>query len=162
MSLSSYVLAARLEQVAAAASERLLVMSGGRYTLVHCDDAERGRGRSGLALRVVDSWTGRRRDTASLSGGESFYTSLALALGLADVVTAEAGALPSRRSSSTRVSARSTTTRSRRSWTSSTGCAAAAGWWGSSATSPTCATGSRRGSRSSRTRSGSTLRQAVA
>jgi exonuclease SbcC len=91
MSLSSYVLAARLEQVAAAASERLQVMSGGRYSLEHCDETERGRGRSGLALRVVDGWTGRRRDTASLSGGESFYTSLALALGLADVVTAEAG-----------------------------------------------------------------------
>ncbi len=91
MSLSSYVLAARLEQVAAAASERLLAMSGGRYSLEHCDEAERGRGRSGLSLRVVDGWTGRRRDTASLSGGESFYTSLALALGLADVVTAEAG-----------------------------------------------------------------------
>ena len=40
---------------------------------------------------MVDGWTGRQRDTASLSGGESFYTSLALALGLADVVTAEAG-----------------------------------------------------------------------
>ena len=91
MSLSSYVLAARLEQVAAAASERLQLMSAGRYALVHCDAAERGRGRSGLALRVVDAWTGRQRDTASLSGGESFYTSLALALGLADVVTAEAG-----------------------------------------------------------------------
>jgi exonuclease SbcC len=91
MSLSSYVLAARLEQVAAAASERLQVMSGGRYSLEHCDEAERGRGRSGLSLRIVDGWTGRRRDTASLSGGESFYTSLALALGLADVVTAEAG-----------------------------------------------------------------------
>jgi exonuclease SbcC len=91
MSLSSYVLAARLEQVAAAASERLQVMSGGRYSLEHCDEAERGRGRSGLSLQVVDGWTGRRRDTASLSGGESFYTSLALALGLADVVTAEAG-----------------------------------------------------------------------
>jgi exonuclease SbcC len=91
MSLSSYVLAARLEQVAAAASERLQVMSGGRYSLEHCDEAERGRARSGLSLRVVDGWTGRRRDTASLSGGESFYTSLALALGLADVVTAEAG-----------------------------------------------------------------------
>jgi exonuclease SbcC len=91
MSLSSYVLAARLEQVAAAASERLQAMSGGRYSLVHCDEAERGRGRSGLSLRVVDGWTGRQRDTASLSGGESFYTSLALALGLADVVTAEAG-----------------------------------------------------------------------
>ena len=91
MSLSSYVLAARLEQVAAAASERLQLMSAGRYALVHCDEAERGRGRSGLALKVVDAWTGRQRDTASLSGGESFYTSLALALGLADVVTAEAG-----------------------------------------------------------------------
>ncbi|HVN11880.1 MAG TPA: SbcC/MukB-like Walker B domain-containing protein, partial [Kineosporiaceae bacterium] len=91
MSLSSYVLAARLEQVAAAASQRLLAMSSGRYSLEHCDEAGRGRGRSGLSLRVVDGWTGRHRDTASLSGGESFYTSLALALGLADVVTAEAG-----------------------------------------------------------------------
>jgi exonuclease SbcC len=91
MSLSSYVLAARLEQVAAAASERLQVMSAGRYSLVHCDEAERGRGRSGLSLRVVDGWTGQQRETTTLSGGESFYTSLALALGLADVVTAEAG-----------------------------------------------------------------------
>jgi exonuclease SbcC len=91
MSLSAYVLAARLEQVAEAASLRLAAMSGGRYTLVHSDEADRGRGRAGLALRVVDGWTGRHRDTATLSGGESFYTSLALALGLADVVTAEAG-----------------------------------------------------------------------
>jgi exonuclease SbcC len=66
-------------------------MSGGRYTLVHSDDLERGRVRSGLSLRVVDEWTGAHRETASLSGGEAFYTSLALALGLADVVTAEAG-----------------------------------------------------------------------
>jgi exonuclease SbcC len=91
MSLSAYVLAARLEQVAHAASERLAAMSGGRYTLVHSDDLERGRVRSGLSLRVVDEWTGAHRETASLSGGEAFYTSLALALGLADVVTAEAG-----------------------------------------------------------------------
>ena len=149
MSLSSYVLAARLEQVAAAATERLLAMSGGRYSLVHCDDAERGRGRSGLALRVVDGWTGRRRDTASLSGGESFYTSLALALGLADVVTAEAGGADRRdplRRRGLRLARRRHARR--RSWTCSTGCAAAAGWSGSSATSPTCATGSRRGSRS--------------
>jgi len=66
-------------------------MSGQRYKLVQVDEPERGRGRSGLGLRVVDSWTGLARDTASLSGGESFYTSLALALGLADVVAAEAG-----------------------------------------------------------------------
>lgn len=90
MRLESYVLAARLEQVAAAATARLSRMSGGRYTLVH-SDARGGRGRSGLGLHVVDAWTGRERDTATLSGGETFFASLALALGLADVVTDEAG-----------------------------------------------------------------------
>jgi DNA repair protein SbcC/Rad50 len=91
MSLSAYVLAARLEQVAEAASLRLLQMSGGRYALTHTDAVQRGRGRSGLGLMVLDGWTGLTRDTASLSGGETFYTSLALALGLADVVSAESG-----------------------------------------------------------------------
>ncbi|MEU6733634.1 SMC family ATPase [Streptomyces physcomitrii] len=90
MRLESYVLAGRLEQVAAAASRRLTRMSSGRYTLVHSDDRS-GRGRSGLGLHVVDAWTGRARDTATLSGGETFFASLALALGLADVVTEEAG-----------------------------------------------------------------------
>ncbi|MGV9291761.1 AAA family ATPase [Streptomyces sp. NPDC003719] len=90
MRLESYVLAARLEQVAAAATARLQRMSSGRYTLVHSDDRT-GRGRSGLGLHVVDAWTGRERDTATLSGGETFFASLALALGLADVVTDEAG-----------------------------------------------------------------------
>ena len=91
MSLNSYVLAARLEQVAAAASERLIAMSDGRYTLEHTD-AKAARGaKSGLGLEVVDEWTGQRRDTATLSGGESFMASLALALGLADVVQQEAG-----------------------------------------------------------------------
>ncbi len=91
MSLSAYVLAARLEQVAVAASARLTRMSSGRYTLVHTAEAGRGRGRGGLHLRVLDAWTGAERDPATLSGGESFAASLALALGLADVVTAEAG-----------------------------------------------------------------------
>lgn len=90
MRLESYVLAARLEQVAAAATARLRHMSAGRYTLVHSDDRS-GRGRSGLGLHVVDAWTGRERDTATLSGGETFFASLALALGLADVVTDETG-----------------------------------------------------------------------
>ncbi|MFD4631020.1 AAA family ATPase [Streptomyces sp. NPDC058284] len=90
MRLESYVLAARLEQVAAAATVRLRSMSSGRYTLVHSDDRT-GRGRSGLGLHVVDAWTGRERDTSTLSGGETFFASLALALGLADVVTDEAG-----------------------------------------------------------------------
>ncbi|WP_328722995.1 SMC family ATPase [Streptomyces sp. NBC_00247] len=90
MRLESYVLAARLEQVAAAATVRLQRMSGGRYTLVHSDARTGGR-RAGLGLHVVDAWTGRERDTATLSGGETFFASLALALGLADVVTDEAG-----------------------------------------------------------------------
>ena len=90
MTLLSFVLAARLEEVAAAASERLLKMTSGRYSLVHTD-ARRGAVRSGLGLLACDSWTGVDRDTSTLSGGETFLASLALALGLADVVTAEAG-----------------------------------------------------------------------
>ncbi|MYW07004.1 SMC family ATPase, partial [Streptomyces sp. SID2563] len=90
MRLESYVLAARLEQVAAAATARLQRMSSGRYQLVHSDARTGGR-RAGLGLHVIDAWTGRERDTATLSGGETFFASLALALGLADVVTDEAG-----------------------------------------------------------------------
>jgi exonuclease SbcC len=94
MSLSSYVLGERLRQVVDAANERLGHMSGGRYLLRH-DLAKtagsRSRSGGGLGLRVYDGWTGVERDPATLSGGESFVTSLALALGLADVVTAEAG-----------------------------------------------------------------------
>ncbi len=92
MPLSSFVLAARLEEVATAASGRLSAMSGGRFTLVH-DAGERRdrRRRAGLGLLVEDAWTGRRRDTATLSGGETFQAALSLALGLADVVTAESG-----------------------------------------------------------------------
>ncbi|MEV7679784.1 SMC family ATPase [Streptomyces sp. NPDC088341] len=91
MRLESYVLAARLEQVAAAATVRLQRMSSGRYALVHSDARAGGLRRSGLGLQVIDAWTGSARDTATLSGGETFFVSLALALGLADVVTDEAG-----------------------------------------------------------------------
>ncbi|MGB8651950.1 MAG: SbcC/MukB-like Walker B domain-containing protein, partial [Mycobacteriales bacterium] len=91
MTLTSFVLAARLEEVAAAASVRLLRMSQGRYSLVHTDGAARGGVRSGLGLLARDSWSGQDRDTSTLSGGETFLASLALALGLADVVSAEAG-----------------------------------------------------------------------
>jgi exonuclease SbcC len=93
MTLSSFVLAARLEEVAEAASQRLLKMTAGRYSLVHTD-ARRGGGRAGLGLLACDSWTGVDRDTSTLSGGETFLASLALALGLADAVTAEAAGTP--------------------------------------------------------------------
>ncbi|MEP6649989.1 MAG: AAA family ATPase [Lapillicoccus sp.] len=91
MRLTAFVLAARLEKVAALANERLRVMGDGRYQLAHSDDLAAGGRRSGLGLVVRDQWTGQVRDTASLSGGESFMASLALALGLADAVREEAG-----------------------------------------------------------------------
>ncbi len=93
MTLSAYVLAARLEEVAEAASHRLRAMTQGRYALVHTDVAS-GNGRSGLRLLVSDAWTGQDRDTSTLSGGETFLASLALALGLAEVVTAAAAGAP--------------------------------------------------------------------
>ncbi|MBF6174417.1 AAA family ATPase [Nocardia blacklockiae] len=93
MSLRSYVLAARLEEVALAGSVRLRRMSGGRYEFVHTDAAgPRGR-RGGLGLDVRDDYTGAVRPAKTLSGGETFMASLALALGLADVVAAESGGL---------------------------------------------------------------------
>ncbi len=91
MRLQSFVLAARLEQVADVASRRLQDMSGGRYTFLHSDAQGRHGARGGLGLDVFDEYTGVRRPTKTLSGGESFMASLALALGLADVVTAETG-----------------------------------------------------------------------
>ncbi|WP_017612697.1 AAA family ATPase [Nocardiopsis salina] len=93
--LSAYVLAARLEQVVAAANDRLATMSDGRYELRYTVDKAAGDGRArsagGLGMRVLDAWTGVERDPATLSGGETFFSSLALALGLGDVAGAEAG-----------------------------------------------------------------------
>jgi exonuclease SbcC len=91
MRLSAYVLAARLEQVVSAANERLQSMSGDRYQLVHTTQRGVSDRRGGLGLEVSDAWTGESRDPATLSGGETFLASLALALGLADVVAFEAG-----------------------------------------------------------------------
>jgi DNA repair protein SbcC/Rad50 len=91
MRLSAYVLAFRLSQVVAAANERLAAMSDQRYALEHTGRAGAGETRGGLSLLVRDEWSGESRDPATLSGGETFVVSLALALGLADVITHEAG-----------------------------------------------------------------------
>lgn len=91
MRLSSFVLAARLENVARLANERLAVMGEGRYRLQHSDELAARGARSGLGLEVLDLWTGQSRATSTLSGGEAFMASLALALGLADAVREEAG-----------------------------------------------------------------------
>ena len=91
MRLSAYVLAYRLSQVVAAANARLAGMSDQRYSLEHVGRRGAGESRGGLSLVVRDDWSGESRDPATLSGGETFVVSLALALGLADVVAHEAG-----------------------------------------------------------------------
>ena len=91
MRLSAYVLSERLRQVVAAANERLVAMTDERFTLEQADERGAGEQRGGLSLRVRDEWSGKQRDPATLSGGETFIVSLALALGLADTVSHEAG-----------------------------------------------------------------------
>ena len=91
MRLSAYVLSERLRQVVAAANERLGDMTDQRYSLEQADEKGAGEQRGGLSLRVRDDWNGKHRDPATLSGGETFLVSLALALGLADTVSHEAG-----------------------------------------------------------------------
>jgi len=91
MRLSTFVLAARLERVVELANERLARMGDGRFALIHDDSLARGGARSGLGLLVRDEWSGTTRAPTTLSGGESFMASLALALGLADVLRESVG-----------------------------------------------------------------------
>ncbi len=93
MDLETFVLAAELEQIVAAANLRLDEMSAGRYRLAHTDALAARNAASGLGLEVVDAYTGQARPAQSLSGGETFLASLALALGLAQVVTDRAGGI---------------------------------------------------------------------
>ncbi|XBH21101.1 SMC family ATPase [Jonesiaceae bacterium BS-20] len=92
LTLQTFVLLKRFEDVIVMANERLVSISDGRYELERSDDRETGGGnRLGLALKIIDHDLDEPRDPKTLSGGETFYVSLCLALGLADVVTAETG-----------------------------------------------------------------------
>lgn len=93
MNLETFVLAAELEEIVDAANLRLADMSGGRYQLRHTDALVARGAASGLGIVVFDAFTGQTRPARSLSGGETFLSSLALALGLAEVVTARAGGI---------------------------------------------------------------------
>ncbi|MDQ1135802.1 exonuclease SbcC [Microbacterium sp. SORGH_AS 1204] len=93
MTLETFVLAAELEEIVTRANVRLEHMSAGRYRLQHTDALAARGAASGLGLEIMDAFTGQCRPPQSLSGGETFLTSLALALGLAEVVTARAGGL---------------------------------------------------------------------
>ncbi len=93
MRLETYVLAAKLEEIVVAANARLGIMTSGRFSLEHDDSVQYRNTQSGLGLVIRDEHSGRARATHSLSGGETFLASLALALGLAEVVTGQAGGI---------------------------------------------------------------------
>ncbi|MEO6999594.1 MAG: SMC family ATPase, partial [Terracoccus sp.] len=90
LDLANYVLIRRFAEVLGAANTELARFSGGRYSLEH-SDARKGNLKSGLGVRVHDMQTNQVRDVGTLSGGETFYVSLSLALALAEVVRAESG-----------------------------------------------------------------------
>ncbi|MEW6349875.1 MAG: SMC family ATPase [Thermodesulfobacteriota bacterium] len=93
ISFQRYVLAALLDDVLYAASERLGIMSDGRFRLRRVRERTSGHGAGGLDLEVHDAYTGTERPVETLSGGEGFLASLALALGLADVVQSYSGGI---------------------------------------------------------------------
>lgn len=93
MSFQRYVLATLLEEVLVATTLRLGVMSRGRYEMRRKTASTDQRAAGGLDLEVFDQYTGTTRAVSTLSGGESFLASLALALGLSDVVQSYAGGI---------------------------------------------------------------------
>ncbi len=88
-----YVLAAYFDEIIIAANHRLDKMTGSRYLLKRKEDKGKGRAQQGLELEVFDNYTGKARHVRTLSGGEGFKASLALALGLADVVQSYSGGI---------------------------------------------------------------------
>lgn len=88
-----YVLAAYFDEIISASNLRLNKMAAGRFLLRRKEEKGKGQKQEGLELEVFDNYTGRARHVKTLSGGESFKASLALALGLADVVQAYAGGI---------------------------------------------------------------------
>lgn len=93
ISLQRFVLSVLLDDVLIQASQRLRLMSKGRYELVRKEERAKGNKASGLELAVDDSYSGKTRSVATLSGGESFLAALSLALGLSDVVQSYAGGI---------------------------------------------------------------------
>ena len=91
--LPDFAIAAMFDEVLVAANQRLGPMTGGRYQLLRPHDAVGGRQKRGLDIAVFDANTEKSRPTKTLSGGEGFQASLALALGLSDVVQQNSGGI---------------------------------------------------------------------
>ena len=89
--LETYIQMTYFDQILHQANLRLTVMTDGQYELIRRTEAENNRSQSGLELDVIDHYNGSQRSVKTLSGGESFLASLALALGLSDVVQSCSG-----------------------------------------------------------------------
>lgn len=89
----SYIQRVYFDEVIALANLRFENMSGGQYELKRAEGGSDRRSRTGLELDVIDHYNGTERSVKTLSGGESFKAALALALGLADVIQANAGGI---------------------------------------------------------------------
>lgn len=91
--LETYVQMQFFDRIIERANTRLMVMSGGRYRMIRRREATSKRGQSGLDLNVIDYHNGTERDIKTLSGGEGFDASLALALGLSDEIQSSSGGI---------------------------------------------------------------------
>ena len=91
--LETYIQMSHFNRIIARANTRFMMMSGGQYELKRRETAENLRSQSGLELDVIDHYNGSIRSVRTLSGGESFQASLALALGLSDEIQSEAGGI---------------------------------------------------------------------
>ncbi|MDD6884910.1 MAG: SMC family ATPase [Eubacteriales bacterium] len=91
--LETYVQMARFERILRQANRRLMSMTDGQYELERRKTAANNKSLSGLDLDVLDHYNGTRRPVNTLSGGESFKASLAMALGLSDEIQSSAGGI---------------------------------------------------------------------
>mgnify|MGYP002768644883 FL=1 len=91
--LETYIQMTFFDRIIQRANVRFMVMSGGQYELKRRVNAENNRSQAGLELDVIDHYNGSERSVKTLSGGESFKASLALALGLSDEIQSSAGGI---------------------------------------------------------------------
>lgn len=91
--LETYIQMSYFDQVLAHANTRLMVITSGQYELKRKEEANNQRSQSGLEIDVIDHYNGTTRSVTTLSGGESFVASLALALGLSDEIEQSVGGI---------------------------------------------------------------------
>lgn len=91
--LETYIQMNYFDRIIARANVRLMIMTEGQYDLVRSKEALTKQGQSGLDLNVIDHYNGSERSVRSLSGGEAFKASLALALGLSDEIQSSCGGI---------------------------------------------------------------------